>query len=259
MISLLAESKTMSSLQPQVAEDIYLEHKPVFESHADAIMDYFSQLSPGEISSMLGISQSLGIKARNLAYDFNYKGTGYKAINGYTGEVFKGLDIDSIPKDLLVDLNDKLRIVSSVYGLLKPEDIIKPYRCEFNKSITKDHKTSVQVYRQKITIEFSKYIKENKVKDVINLLPADADKCFDWKIIRAFTSVHKIVFQVYNEKGNLKTPSTKRLKELRGLMFRTILENVITNFEDLKSFDSPYFLFSKEHSKTLLPMFISTE
>ena len=97
MISLLAESKTMSSLQSQVAENIYLEHKPVFESQADAIMDYFSQLSPGEISSMLGISQSLGIKARNLAYDFNYKGTGYKAINGYTGEVFKGLDIDSIP------------------------------------------------------------------------------------------------------------------------------------------------------------------
>ena len=259
MITLLSESKTMESRQEAVSPDILKQHTPVLEETADNIMSYLATLSPLQISQNLGISIQLGKKAHDLAYDFNHKLTGYPAIFGFTGEAFRAFDVKSLDPTRLEAADEKLRIISSVYGILKPHDIIKPYRCEFNKPVTSDSKTPIQIFKSKVTIEFVKLIKENKVAEVIDLLPADADKCLDWKIIRAFTSVQKICFQVITNEGKLKTPLARRLKELRGLMARDILEKNIQTFEQLKTLESENYIFSPQDSKTGLPVFISSE
>ena len=248
----------MSGTQFPISESDFLAHKPIFESQADDIMAYLGSLPTAELAERLGVSLQLAGKAHNLAFEFPHKITGFKALLGFKGEAYRALDVSSIPTDILKSADEKLRIVSSVYGILKPDDIIKPYRCEFNKKVSSDGKTSIQLYKSKITIEFVKYIKEKKINDVINLLPGDADKCFDWKIIRAFTSVHKVVFQTFNSEGKLKTPNTGRLKELRGLMFRTILEEGIDSFQQLKNVNSEHFIYSPEDSKPLLPVFIAS-
>ena len=257
MLILLAESKTMSSLQNPIEKEEYFSHTPIFESMADQIMSNMASLPPEEIARNLNFSFQLAVKAHDLAYDFPHKLTGYRAINGFIGEAFRALDINSLDKSLIPSLDSQLRIISSIYGILKPSDIIKPYRYEFNKSLSPDSKTSIQIYKPKITIDLVKYIKDNKVKDIINLLPADADKCIDWKIVRAYTKVHKVCFQVMSSEGKLKTPITNRLKELRGLMCRSILENGIKSFEELTELESPHFIFSPVDSKPGLPVFIS--
>ena len=247
----------MSGDQFPVSAEEFDKNKPIFEEGADSIMEYLASLTASEIASLMNISGQLAIKSHNLAFEFPYKLTGYPALYAFTGEAYRGLDISTVSKDALQNINDKLRIVSSTYGLLRPEDLIKPYRSEFNKKIAPQGLTPIQFYKQKITIEFVKYIKENKVRDVINLLPADADKCFDWKIIRAFSSVHKVVFQEMTPEGKFKTPIAKKLKELRGSMFRAILENGIETFEELKKVKSEHFIFSSEDSKPLLPVFLA--
>ena len=258
MLSLLAESKTMSDRQEPVSPEEFQNHKAVLESTADSIMNYWEGLSPEEIAQRLGVSNSLAIKSKQLAYDFPNKSIGNKAVFSFIGEAYKGLDITSLSEDAFNRCEDGLRIISSVYGILKPSDIIKPYRFEFNKVIGGNFKTSIKTFKSKVTIDLVNYIKSNKVKDIIDLLPGDADKCVDWKIVRAFASVHKICFQTIEDGGKLKTPIARSLKELRGRMCRLILEKNLQSFEDLKNTHSDHFIYSEEFSKPGLPVFIET-
>ena len=247
----------MSDSQSPISDIEFLNHKPVFEETADTIMSLMVQKSPMEIASLMGISNQLAIKARTLAYDFPNKITGIKALYAFIGEAFRALDIKSIPAEKLDESQHNLRIISSVYGVLKPFDIIKPYRCEFNKAIATDNKTPIQLFKPKNTIDIVNFIKENKVKDIIDLLPGDADKCLDWKIIRAYSNVHKICFQTITPEGKLKTPIAKRLKELRGLMARLIFRENISSFNELISREWDHFAFSEVDSKPGLPVFIT--
>lgn len=257
MLLLLAESKTMSAHQLPIDPEEYLREIPVLEPVADAIMHHMEMLTPDNIAEILSISRQLAVKAHSLAYEFPYKHTGYKAIKAFTGEAYRGLDVETLSQEALQRADHELRIISSVYGILKPGNIIKPYRCEFNKCITPSSKTPIQVFKPKVTIETVNYIKENKVADIIDLLPADADKCLDWKIIRAFASVHKICFQTITTDGTLKTPIAKRLKELRGKMAREILTEGISSFKELITHKSDNFVFSPGDSRPGLPVFIS--
>lgn len=259
MITLLAESKTMSGDQLPVTELNFQNHKPVLEDMADNLMEDMAHMNPLEISSTLGISLQLAKKANSLAYDFPHKLTGYKAINGYVGDAYRGLDIKTISDNGLEAIYNNLIIISSVYGILRGDDIIKPYRCEFNKEIAPGRKTPIQFFKSKVTIEMVKLVRDGKIGDVIDLLPADADKCVDWKIVRAYTKVHKVCFQIITSEGKLKTPIAKRLKELRGIMCRTIAEKGIKTFQALTKVESPHFIFSPQDSKPGLPVFITTE
>lgn len=259
MLILLAESKTMSAHQYPVEPAKYAEHTPVVESTADEIMAKMESMTPGEISEALGISNGLAVKAHNLAYDFPHKLSGYKPLEAFTGEAFRSLEASTLSPEALERAAVSLKFISSVYGLLSAEDIIKPYRNEFNKALDPSLGTPIQIFKPKVTIALAKIIKENGVKDVINLLPADADKCIDWKIIRSFTKVHRMVFQTIGPSGKLKTPIAGRLKALRGTMARTILSENLQTFSDLTNFESPDFFFSPTHSKPLLPVFLSAE
>lgn len=246
----------MLGVQDAIGESELKNHLPVFEDTADHIMLNMADKSPSDLASILGISNQLAIKAISLAYDFPHKLTGYSALKAFIGDAYRALDISSISSEKLMRSKDNLRIISSVYGILKPDDIIKPYRSEFNKNVAAGDLTPIKAFKQKNTIEFVKFIKENKIKDVIDLLPADADKCLDWKIIRAFTSVRKICFQTLSSQGKLKTPIAKRLKELRGTIYRFILEKDIQSFRQLISTDSSDFIYSPEHSRSGLPVFL---
>lgn len=247
----------MSTDQRAVESSVFLAHEPALETMADALMANMASFSPLELSEIMGISHQLAVKASSLAYDFAHKLTGVNAIFAFIGEAFRALDISSIPEDKLTQSQDNLRIISSVYGILSPFDIIKPYRCEFNKKIAPDGKTPIQYFKPKVTIELVNEIKGKRVMDIINLLPGDADKCVDWKIIRSFVPVHKICFQTIGNSGELKTPLAKRLKELRGLMCRQIIEEGINSFKQLTEMESQHFIFSPKDSKPGLAVFIS--
>lgn len=247
----------MSPVQESVSTEEFLSNKPVFEEVADSFMAYVSEMPVAQVADILKISNQLAIKTHNLAYDFPHKLTGYRALFAFTGEAYRGLDITSISEQGLNNANDGLRIISSVYGLLKSTDFVKPYRCEFNKPIAPGNKTPIQVFKSKNTIEMVNLIKQKKITEIIDLLPADADKCIDWKIVRAFASVYKVCFQQYNQDGSLKTPIASRLKELRGKMARFIFENNIDSFSQLCRAEAHDFVFSEEHSKSGLPVFIA--
>ena len=248
----------MASEQYPVSQTDYKDNKPVFEDMADELMSRVAQLSSEEASDILDISRQLGIKSVNLAYDFANKSMGNPAIFAFTGEAFKGLNAKNLSAQALQRAESDVRIISSAYGILSTTDIIKPYRLEFKKDIAPSSLTPVKYFKQKVTVKVVNHIKQNNIKDIIDLLPSDADACLDWKIIRAYAKVHKVIFKIFTQDG-LKTPIAKRLKELRGLMCRTILEENIQSFNQLISFESNHFIYSEKDSKPGLPVFIASE
>ena len=257
MLVLLAESKSMSSRQEEIAPKVFESHTPLLEEMADETMAYVASMPPLEIAERLGISAALATKSATMAYEFPNKSQGYPTLSAFTGDAFKGLQPSTLTSDALESAFSRLRIISSLYGILRPNDIIKQYRLEFNRPIAPNNLTPIKFLKPKITVEVVKYLKLNKIKDIINLLPADADACLDWKIIRAFTKVHKICFQTISPVGTLKTPQHRMLKELRGIMCREILENNLLSFTELCRFESRHFVFSPADSKPGLPVFIS--
>ena len=257
MLILLAESKTMSSQEMEVSSELFNNNRPPLEDIADSLMQYVENLTPLQIGDILGISPQLATKAHNYAFEFPNKSSGYKAIHGFTGEAFKALSADTLSSQALENADKNLKIISSVYGILNPSDIVKPYRNEFNKQIFPDDKTPIQVFKPKVTIELVNYIKKNNIKEIINLLPGDADKCIDWKIVRAFTKTYKIQFQSLENTGRLKTPIAKHLKELRGKMARQILMEGISTFQELIQSESEDYIYSPQHSKPMLPIFLA--
>ena len=247
----------MSSDLKDLGKDPDFSVKPAFDENAGEIMDILSAMTVEEIAVRLGISGQLAIKARQLAYDFPHKITGIEALYGFTGEAFKGLDASTLTPDALENAGKNLKFISSVYGLLNAGDIIKPYRYEFNKAVAPGNITAIQYYKPKVTSHLVSQIKKDNVTEIINLLPGDADKCIDWKIVKAFAKVYKIYFQEIGEDGRLKTPIAKRLKELRGLMARKILMENINSFKELTQHPSEHFIYSPEHSKPGMPVFLS--
>ena len=249
----------MSSAQYAIKDIEFQNHQPIFESFADELMLFLAQKSPLEISQLMSISGSLAIKVHKLSYDFPNKSMGYKSYEGFTGEVFKSLDFSTLESEDLKFAQSNIKIISSTYGLLSLTDVIKPYRTEFNKYIIGGKETPIRFYKQKNTIALVNFLKKNGVKEIINLLPSDADATLDWKIIRAYAKMHKIIFKTISSKGELKTPATGRLKELRGLMAREIIKNRILTYNTLIQTTSPNFLFSPLDSKAGLPVFIVEE
>ena len=252
----MAESKTMSSEQISVSEEDFSSHRPILETMADETMAFISSLSVNEIAELLNISHSLAVKGAAYAYDFPNKKSGYSPLDGYTGEVFKAFNASSLSKNERNKTDESLRIISSLYGILKPSDIIKPYRLEFNKNCAPGNTSITKFLKPKVTIEFVKFLKESNEKEVIDLLPADADGCLDWKIIRSFSKVHKISFKSIDPSGKLKTPIAKKLKEMRGKMARFIIDNSFSSFSQLSKAENEDFFFSIHDSKPGLPVFI---
>lgn len=257
MIALIAESKTMNTDLYTRDKAVIAPRTPEMEIVADETMAYLHTIDKSELSHRLGISPSLSTKAQKLILDYPNKELGKEAIFIYTGEVFRALKASTLSEDALNIAKDRLRIISSLYGLLRPDDFIRPYRLEFKKEGGPDGTKLSSFLRPKITVNFVKFLKERGETEVIDLLPKDASDCLDWKIIKAFAKVTKINFKIIEDGNRLKTPDTGTLKKLRGLMLRDILENNINSFEDLCRFTSQHYLFDPVNSKPGLAQFLA--
>lgn len=257
MVTLLAESKTMLSSELPVSENYYLLHKPVFESQADAIAAFMNTLPFKEIAARLSISDKLAAKDAMLFYSFPDKSKGLPALKAFTGDVFRAIDFMSLPEECMGFANAHILLVSSLYGLLRPSDVVKPYRLDFNVDCGPDGENISAFWRPKVTIELVKQIKERNDKEILNLLPAEASRLIDWKIVKAFARVIKPDFKVITEEGNLKTPQSGKLKELRGKMVREIIKNNVNNFSSLLKLESDYYFVDNDNSLRRPQIFIA--
>ncbi|MBD5311312.1 MAG: YaaA family protein [Bacteroides sp.] len=224
MIILIAESKTMEKQEFGVSTEYYETHKPVGEKEAAEIMERLKDMTLSDISSIIKISNDLAVSLRRMTYEFPNKNMGLRTIEAFTGVVFRNFDYRSLSSSDKEWTTSKVRIISSLYGWLKPEDIIKPYRLDYTSPVSPDD-TSLYIYwRERVTTQLISDLQATGENQILNLLPADAAKCVDWKTVKRFAEVWKVDFK--EQHGvTIRSPYTEKLKALRGKLLRNIVLN----------------------------------
>ena len=152
-----------------------------------------------------------------------------QAVFSFTGEVYKGLDANSIKEDKLPVLQDKLRILSGLYGLLKPLDLIQPYRLEMGTKFKVGTKDNLyQFWGETLANSLNEELKENEL--LINLASSEYFKALPKKTLKT-----EMITPVFKDFKNGKYKIIMMYaKKARGLMTRYLIDNDI---EDLDVFD----------------------
>ena len=241
MIILIAESKTMKTSEQPVAADAYTAHRPLYVDVAERIMWGLSGLSLDELAAETKLPLSLAAKMQKYIYDFDCKLTGNLAINAFTGVVFKALDYNSLTGEASTRCNSQVRIVSSLYGWLRPDDIVKTYRLDFTarpETEPVDGRSINRFWRMDVTKALVRELQEQGSTEILNLLPGDASDCIDWKLVKRFAKVWKVDFREPVGDEGYKTPPAGRLKTLRGKLLRQILTEGITTATALQRISS---------------------
>ncbi len=226
-----------------VSPEQFAANTPAGEAAADEIMARVADMDAEDIAAAIKISPAMAAKVVRMAYEFPNKQTGLRAIDAFTGVVFKNFDYASLSPEEKERTNQHVRIISSLYGWLRPEDIIKPYRLDFTTPLAPDDKTFAAFWKKDITIQLVRYLQANCETSILNLLPADAAKCIDWKLVKRFAKVWKVDFKEQDGSA-VRTPHAGKLKALRGSLLREIIT---------KGISSPTQLLTLE-TDTLLPL-----
>lgn len=217
-----------------------------FLSQAEKINKVLKKKSPKQLSKLMSISEKLGELNWQRNQDWVLPFTpenSRQAVYAFKGTVYEGLDAYSIPMDKLDQLQNKLRILSGQYGILKPLDLMQAYRLEMGTKLKINRKDNLyQFWGESITQTLNNELKKNEV--FVNLASNEYFKAVKPKLLKV--PVITPVFKDYKN-GNLKMISFYA-KKARGLMVRYIIDNNIENVEDLKGFDYDNYAFDSNLS-----------
>lgn len=251
MLTLIAESKTMSEAVRDITPDEAARHSPVFDADAGEIMSSLVGMTAVEIAQRFGVGRKVAETMCACAYDFPNKTTGLTALrDAFTGVVFRSLDVASLNADSCQRAVAGVRIVSSAYGWLRPDDVVKPYRADYTMPLSPvDGKALYTFWRPKVTSAIVRELRDGAHDEIINLLPGDAAKCVDWTEVGRHARIWTPEFK-RQDGPVLKTPESGRLKRLRGLLLRHILIVGISSSDGIRGIDSPDFVYCQDDTSS---------
>lgn len=235
MITIISPAKTLDFTQDN---RIDLHLKPLFLKEASIIAKEMKSYSPEEIEKLMRISPKLAELNYSRYKEWNKKEIDNikPAILAFRGDVYQALNVDTLSKENLDFANDHLRILSGLYGIIRPYDSIMPYRLEMGTSLKfNEYNNLYEFWREKLTENFQKELSSHKHKTIINLASEEYSKAINFKKLPEDIKVIDIDFKEFRN-GNYKTVGILA-KRARGYMTRYILENYIDNPEELKDFD----------------------
>ena len=219
----------------------------VFLKEAKQVMKVAKKLSPIQLADLMDISENLAELnfRRNQVWNppFTLENA-RQAVYAFDGDVYTGLDAYSIPLDKIPQLQDSLRILSGLYGLLKPLDLIQAYRLEMGTRLPIGvSKNLYEFWKKTITTSLNKELKKGEL--FINLASTEYFSAVDTKLLKV--PVITPEFKDYKD-GKLKIISFFA-KKARGLMVRYILDSNAQTIEDLKGFNYEGYVFDHQLSK----------
>lgn len=219
-----------------------------FLDHAEVLMKDLRKLAPHELSKLMSISDKLG----TLNYDRNQDWAqpftpenAKQAVLAFNGDVYTGLDAPSFKADDFKFAQKHLRILSGLYGLLRPLDLIQAYRLEMGTKFANQRgKNLYEFWGEAITDALNAQLKKLKADVVLNLASNEYFKSVKPKALNA-----TIMAPAFKD---LKNGEYKMIsfyaKKARGLMAAYVIKNRLTDINDIKKFDSEGYKYNKELS-----------
>ena len=226
-----------------------------FVDEAKEIAGELRNYKPNDLADLMKISQKLADLNYNRYQEWNFpiqQEKSKQALFAFNGEVYNGIKAETLSEQDIDVAQEKLRILSGLYGVLRPLDMILPYRLEMGTKLSfSTYKNLYDFWGSKITNMLNADIKENKHKVLINLASNEY-----------FISVKKELINVpviSPEFKDLKNGQYKVIsiyaKKARGLMTRFIIQNNITNSDDIRAFDLDGYFYNNQLSTELNPVF----
>ena len=233
MIILIAESKTMAPCHEAIPHRLYTAHRPAFDDEAGSIMASLCHTKPDVLAKQVKISLAMARRLQQMILEFPDKVHGATAIEAYTGVVFKALDYRSMDAAARMATARRVRIISSLYGWLAPDDFVKPYRFDFTTRLAPGDTPFASWWRTAVTQRLIDTLQQQQCTEVLDLLPADAARAIDWGLVSQHATVCKADFIEIRPGGLTATPNSNRLKTLRGELLRQIICNDIPDLATL--------------------------
>ncbi|HEX8270615.1 MAG TPA: peroxide stress protein YaaA [Flavobacterium sp.] len=209
--------------------------QPAFLKQARIVHKVLKQQKPSELVNLMDISSKLA----DLNWQRNKKWktpftpeNARQAIFAFNGDVYVGMDAYTIEPAKFEVLQDKLRILSGLYGLLKPLDLIQPYRLEMGTQLrVGEHKNLYSFWRENLTKALNKEL--NKGELLVNLASKEYFDAID--ISKLKVPIITPEFKDYKD-GDLRMVSFYA-KKARGMMVRYIIDSGAETIDDLKGFN----------------------
>ncbi|TDR25924.1 peroxide stress protein YaaA [Flavobacterium cheniae] len=219
----------------------------LFLKDAETIQKTLKKKKPKQLMELMDISEKLADlnweRNQNWSLPFSPENA-RPAVFAFDGDVYTGLNAYTIPTDKFPVLEDKLRILSGLYGVLKPLDLMQPYRLEMGTSLPIGTKKNLyEFWKKKVTASLNSELQENEL--FINLASNEYFSAVDTKTLKV--PVITPEFKDYKD-GKLKMISFFA-KKARGLMVRYIIDTNAETIEDLKQFNYDGYAFDANLSK----------
>jgi hypothetical protein len=219
--------------------------RPEFEADATKLATAAARMSPKKLSELMHISDSLGKLNADRFRGFA-EAPERPAIFAFAGDVYLGFEVHTLPEEALLFAQDHLRILSGLYGLLRPFDAIRPYRLEMGTKWAPRRKSLYAYWGNRIGRRLAAELESGDGRTIINL----ASKEY-WVAAEAHLPKDAEVIEIdFREAGpNGLRFNTFNAKRARGMMARYICEHRLSDPEALKSFDSDGYRFDPDGSE----------
>ena len=246
MLLVVSPAKNLDYESPLATEK---HSQPNLLEHSEALIKHCVKLSPADISSLMGVSDKIaGLNAARFG-EWSQPFTpdnSRQAVLAFNGDVYTGLEASSFSEQDFDYAQNHMRILSGLYGLLKPLDLMQAYRLEMGTKLANDRGTNLyQFWGDIITEELNQALADQGDKVLVNLASTEYFKSVKKKQLDA-----DIITPAFKDwkNGQYKMISFFA-KKARGLMARYIIQNQVSTVEQLKAFDLGGYGFNEELSK----------
>lgn len=239
MIIIISPAKTIDFSLPFAASQT---SKPSFASDANTLAKELKAYKTSELAQLMSISNELALLNYERFQSWNNRSTPQKpALSVFKGEVYNGMKAWEWSEDLIEYAQDHLRILSGLYGILRPLDLMKAYRLEMGTKL--ESGTLYDFWGDKITKNINRSAANNG-RILVNLASKEYSRAANLKHFKG-----KVITPDFKDKhqGEYKMIAIYA-KKARGLMVRFILENRIEDPQEMKAFDSDGYVFNSKMS-----------
>jgi len=252
MITVLSPAKKLSN---ECCSDTENPQSPQFLNQSEELATQLKQMDPVDLMSLMGISENLATLnwERMQIWNKSFKpDNSREAVYSFKGDTYIGLDVETLDSDDLLFAQDNIRILSGLYGILRPLDLIMPYRLEMGTKLKNRLGNNLYEYwNDTLAQSFNKELKSHGRNIVINCASVEYFKSIDRPALGA-----KVITPQFKEikEGKLRMISFFA-KKARGMMARFIIQNRIENEKDILAFNLGGYTFDYSLSTPLEPVF----
>ena len=256
MLTVLSPAKKLSK-ECNVHTDQY--ELPRFLKQSEELVRTLKKMDPDDLMSLMGISEKLSTlnweRYQSWKTPFN-EANSRQAVFTFKGDTYSGLDAETLTSDELNYSQKHTRILSGLYGILKPLDLMMPYRLEMGTKLENvSGKNLYEFWGSSLAEYLQSELTDHTSKLVVNCASVEYFKSIDNDAL-----ISPVVTPVFKEIKNGKAKIISFFaKKARGMMARFIIQNKIDNIEDIKGFNLEGYSFDESLSSEFEPVFVRAQ